>query len=113
MEGFLLKQSDHLKVWRERYFRMEDNCLLFYNERPADLSVRPRAIIRLDVCSISPKLQHVGDRYVFVINTPNGARSYTLAATDREMASRWLAALILATVDTKLSIACLFQFNSS
>ena len=111
MQGILLKQSDHLKLWNPRFFRLEDSRLLFYTEQPRDLnSERPRAIIRVDTCSIPPGLTVLPDtldlshKFVFNVALPNGGRNYILASPDRNEAEKWLFALQAASVCFVVSI---------
>lgn len=103
-EGFLQKQSEWLKEWRKRYFRLVGNKLYFSKTAEA----QPHGVIDLARCltvkSAEDKLQ--GKQYAFevAIAMPDGkTQSFFLIAGDAASKDAWIHAIGRAIVHSSKS----------
>jgi hypothetical protein len=117
LQGTLLKQSDHLKVWNERTFRVEESRLFYWLSAEACAAhERPRGILRLQGCAVSDRTTpDTSDSKLWTFTiVPRGAasadadarsssssselRPYVLACDRRAEAERWRAVIFAASV---------------
>jgi hypothetical protein len=118
LQGALLKQSDHLKVWNERTFRVEESRLFYWLSAEACAAhERPRGILRLQGCAVSDRTTpDASDSRLWTFTiVPRGAvsadtdarsssssnselRPYVLACDRRAEAERWRAVIFAASV---------------
>lgn len=89
-EGTLFKKRDHLKGWRERYFRMQDNFLHYYLE-PTD-AVPKRSMALAGVIVSADAVAQKGDRdyFLFTISHPNSKEVYILSSEFKVDADEWI-----------------------
>lgn len=111
MEGGLHKQSDHLKDWRERYFRInpETRELGYWDFQPADdgFLEAPKAILTLANGVVEEKNTADGSRSSldypnqFIVRDTNKSEQFTLCAGSTHERRLWLERLFLVTLPVK------------
>eukprot|EP00026_Physarum_polycephalum_P012557 Phypoly_transcript_12878.p1 GENE.Phypoly_transcript_12878~~Phypoly_transcript_12878.p1 ORF type:complete len:315 (-),score=91.37 Phypoly_transcript_12878:88-1032(-) len=99
MEGYLHKQGSFTsKNWHTRYFILQNNLLLRFDEKPAS-SRHPgeaKESINLTGCTIL-RNSFASKGYAFSINGPLGREICVLAAQDMESYNNWFNTLTAAT----------------
>ena len=105
LQGTLFKQSDHLKIWNQRYFRLDGRRLLYWLSEH-DAHGRPKGLWRLSDNCVSERVVFDQDAHMWTFNVLVRAndvlegRSYLLGAEKRETCDKWRAALQAASVRT-------------
>jgi hypothetical protein len=97
LSGTLLKQSDILRIWKSRYFVLEDTRLLYYAEPPASTVERPRGIINLAGAIVAQAVRVEDGKHVVDV-TLAGGKVHSLASAQAAHAAQWRTALALACV---------------
>jgi hypothetical protein len=111
LQGALFKQSDHLKIWNQRYFRLDGRRLLYWLSEH-DAHGRPKGLWRLSDNCVSDRVVFDQDAHMWTFNVLVRAndvmegRSYLLGAEKRETCDKWRSALHSASV-------CHSSFNLS
>ncbi|ETL82221.1 hypothetical protein L917_17590 [Phytophthora nicotianae] len=89
LQGYLHKQSKHLKIWRIRYFMLTKNDITYSTKSGR----KPRLLLTLgdvQVIDDQNQVRHPGN-FVFVLQTP--ARKLFLSATTEQERRRWVTEL--------------------
>eukprot|EP00211_Chloroparvula_japonica_P003584 CAMPEP_0119137266 /NCGR_PEP_ID=MMETSP1310-20130426/23265_1 /TAXON_ID=464262 /ORGANISM="Genus nov. species nov., Strain RCC2339" /LENGTH=720 /DNA_ID=CAMNT_0007128335 /DNA_START=89 /DNA_END=2248 /DNA_ORIENTATION=- len=103
--GWLLKRSDILKTWKERYFKLKGNTLFFYVA--PDEALRNK-IVNLQDYSIEYASKEVNHTFAFKLtHKPGENKTVYLSATDGVEFRRWIFTFINSNYD--LGEQLLFQ----
>lgn len=98
-EGWLLKQSKVLKVWRKRWFVLTSSCL--YAFKKENDTTRPTEFICFDECSCVRALPNsAGQRNVLCLDTPD--RTLLLRACSATERDAWTEAVHDAALPSML-----------
>ena len=86
--GLVLKRSDHLGKWNERWFAIENSRLIVYPDEKATV---PQRIVALTDCSVtSPKAVGSGNLYEFSLMIPSLKKKYRLRVGGSRRAREWV-----------------------
>jgi len=102
-EGLLYKKSDHLKVWRKRFFSCENNFLkISHNESGKNLRI-------IDLNSYIPSWQgKMKDKYVFAFQLRTGLKlkpkALVLSAAEESVAREWFQ-FFISVMETSALLA--------
>eukprot|EP00127_Corallochytrium_limacisporum_P000172 Clim_evm33s6 gene=Clim_evmTU33s6 len=88
-EGWLLKWTNYVSGYRDRWFVLEDGVLTYYRSKE-EMNHTNRGAILLRGATIS----HGPDRFSFIIST--GAMEFYLRAKDEKLRAKWITVLELA-----------------
>jgi hypothetical protein len=85
--GNLFKLSEHIKIWRSRYFILDDNLLVHFLD--VDQQSSPRRIIKLDECKLT-ELSIFKGKFAFSLAHPSFRNDYILASDDENYCKEWI-----------------------
>mmetsp|Transcript_104682 Transcript_104682/g.165281 ORF Transcript_104682/g.165281 Transcript_104682/m.165281 type:complete len:146 (-) Transcript_104682:262-699(-) len=89
-EGFLLKESKVLKVWRKRWCVLTSSCLYAFKKQGDN--THPTEFLRFDSCLCVKPLSHsAGHRNILCIDSPD--RTFLLSANSDAERDAWAEAL--------------------
>jgi hypothetical protein len=103
MEGVLLKWTNYIFGWRERFFVLKGNVLYYYYQR----GEKPRGRFHLAVCQIIEGESDIK----FEIDT--GVNIVYIKAENKDVRDQWIQALKVAKLDGENKMQSNFNFNAS
>jgi len=93
--GFLLKKTDVVKAWRERWFLLRGKYLFYVKSVTDDLN-QPKGVIELDGCNVfAVRSDAKTRRFCFCISHPSRQSYWLCAFSEVEMQS-WINAITAA-----------------
>jgi len=93
--GFLLKKTDVVKAWRERWFLLRGKYLFYVKSVTDDLN-QPKGVIELDSCNVSPVRSDAKKRRFCFCISHSRRQSYWLCAFSESEMQSWINAIAAA-----------------
>lgn len=104
MEGYLLKWTNYLLGWKERFFVLRHSVLYYYYEK----NVHPKRKIFLGLSSINSEEE---EELMIEINT--GISVIYIKGKDKEEKDRWFQALKLAKLEGENQLKSITNGNKT
>ena len=101
--GWLMKQGEHIKTWRRRWFVLKQGKIFWFKESEVNSMSQPRGVIEVKGClSVKGAEDALNKPYAFELST-NMDTMYFIADSDKEKED-WINAIGRAIVRHSASL---------